>query len=161
MSLSNACSKGVHPRLCGAKAMPSEMSVHTRGSSPRSRGKGDSPEKRYDPAGFMPAFAGRSLYRNMQSAISAGFIPAYAGQRNYPVTDCSSVRVHPRVRGAKFGITCVAFASMGASPLTRGKGRSPRNLRPIMGVIPAYAGAIVSSPIPYPPFLPIPLVSVS
>ena len=108
-----------HPRVCGEHAGYNSADDTLEGSSPRMRGT-------------------PSLPRQADGRV--GIIPAYAGN-THDVSPCRQCRRdHPRVCGEHMPIGWKLAASLGSSPRMRGTHRWAVLCRPVVGIIPAYAG---------------------
>ena len=113
--------------------------VHTRGPSPRVRGK---------PAHFRaPSYAPRSIpacagKRRLAHRIGvrSGSIPACAGETARRAPRKSGPRVHPRVCGGNRYVVGEAGPETGPSPRVRGKRRLAHRIGVRSGSIPACAG---------------------
>ena len=108
-----------HPRSRGENSPRPSMRSMRAGSSPLTRGK-------------------RSVGRTRGQA--GRLIPAHAGKTRPPAEAADGTTAHPRSRGENTWQLIVANASVGSSPLTRGK-RLRGGLRLLGGrLIPAHAG---------------------
>ncbi len=108
-----------HPRLCEEKQMEWISSILVSGSSPLMRGK---------------AFASAVMI------CTAGIIPAHAGKRAYTRYNRQSRWDHPRSCGEKADKDLTKYASIGSSPLMRGKDFRNLDSTIRIGIIPAHAG---------------------
>ena len=110
---------GAHPRSRGENNVVVRFAHNAQGSSPLTRGKQRTPRHEIPRLGLIPAHAGKT-------------------SRKLPVN--AAFWAHPRSRGENPSVACSFTASVGSSPLTRGKpppsSPSPRPRR----LIPAHAG---------------------
>ena len=92
---------GDHPRVCGEKCLIVSQIVHSLGSPPRMRGKGNIGRPNITAIGITPAYAGKSRHRrgvalahgdhprvcgekpqrHLRLLLPTGITPAYAGKR--------------------------------------------------------------------------------
>ena len=114
-----------HPRSRGENFATLACAGVRGGSSPLTRGK---------PAGGGGAQEAR------------GLIPAHAGKTRGVVGRRMSQGAHPRSRGENRERGLKGCASLGSSPLTRGKQQIADRLPRPPGLIPAHAGKTCSSP---------------
>ncbi len=110
---------GVHPRSRGATEIPGYLARSREGPSPLTRG---------------------NLRHRRADRLAEGSIPAHAGQPQRVNSGCSSIRVHPRSRGATIALAGVMPPITGPSPLTRGNPDMRRRDARRAGSIPAHAG---------------------
>ena len=89
-----------HPRSRGENSAPPTPAPSPVGSSPLTRGKPD---------------AGHGL------VVFHGLIPAHAGKTRWLAHALATSRAHPRSRGENVTWSSRSWASVGSSPLTRGK----------------------------------------
>ena len=75
-----------------------------------------------------------------QRGQSAGLIPAHAGKTDAQVSNDHATKAHPRSRGENRQKTLSLSATLGSSPLTRGKQRRRPRRPQRTGLIPAHAG---------------------
>ena len=108
-----------HPRACGENRAALMVTVPSRGSSPRMRGKQSS----------KPAMPFR-----------AGLIPAHAGKTWTHTTLRPGGRAHPRACGENHRRRPLSRLGLGSSPRMRGKPRAGALARWGVGLIPAHAG---------------------
>ena len=110
---------GAHPRSRGENVVAVISASGVAGSSPLTRGK-------------------RTNYIN--ATTKRGLIPAHAGKTKTARKVPDSWGAHPRSRGENTRFVEPSDATLGSSPLTRGKlGRSvPGTV--LVGLIPAHAG---------------------
>ena len=108
-----------HPRSRGENRRNAETRARLQGSSPLTRGKRKAQAVAKDSGGLIPAHAGKTIVREMDSI---GF------------------RAHPRSRGENRGMRPSGHSSGGSSQLTRGKHGMRGPLRRPLGLIPAHAG---------------------
>ena len=108
-----------HPRSRGENRLRPCTSTTRRGSSPLTRGK---------------RWRWSSTWRWVR------LIPAHAGKTLPGAGGCEGPPAHPRSRGENLKCGCFAVATLGSSPLTRGKPSSPSHARQARGLIPAHAG---------------------
>ena len=114
---------GAHPRSRGENRLIHWPPRTLVGSSPLTRGK----HHRRDHAGRGP-----------------GLIPAHAGKTWWGRSSLACSRAHPRSRGENERRVKMSAATLGSSPLTRGKPLT-RPLSPArQGLIPAHAGKTCS-----------------
>ena len=90
-----------HPRLCGEKGAPAEISFLTEGSPPPMRGKGI-------PTGSVPR--------------CSRITPAYAGKSLALSTSTAGQEDHPRLCGEKRALDAIEGMLTGSPPPMRGKG---------------------------------------
>ena len=114
----------VHPRLRGERATSSWRTRLARGSSPLARG----------------TVAGRR-----EGSSMTRFIPACAGNGPFHGRRTSRLAVHPRLRGERRSWDSWIWRASGSSPLARGTGDHPQELRLCRRFIPACAGNGLSS----------------
>ena len=160
--------RGAHPRACGENNKRSSSNRTLSGSSPRVRGKPDSPNLGDITAGLIPACAGKTrrgwarasgsaahprvcgenLARLRSKAADAGLIPACAGKtsRRSSLTGCC--RAHPRVCGENVKKKLVDWVLSGSSPRVRGKLHRVAQAHQRRGLIPACAGKTHDNRIP-------------
>ena len=69
-----------------------------------------------------------------------GLIPAHAGKTVFGEDRYASVWAHPRSRGENVTWSSRSWASVGSSPLTRGKPVNDERAEGHGGLIPAHAG---------------------
>ena len=112
-------SSGAHPRSRGENAPTTAPGGRGDGSSPLTRGKRSS---------------------SLSSARSRRLIPAHAGKTPLTLTPPTWTTAHPRSRGENWRVPLIQVATLGSSPLTRGKPRLPDNVQHSPGLIPAHAG---------------------
>ena len=113
-----------HPRSRGENPPPVRIGVADPGSSPLTRGK--------------PAV-------NASVIFAVGLIPAHAGKTRSCRARGRDGAAHPRSRGENSTCARKALASVGSSPLTRGKPRVAAQSADAEGLIPAHAGKTRSS----------------
>ena len=116
------CRRGrqrAHPRSRGENASLAASCALTAGSSPLTRGK---------------------HARGPRAATDTGLIPAHAGKTTPDRHSPSASWAHPRSRGENTAPKRPSAASVGSSPLTRGKLRRTRSSRRRRRLIPAHAG---------------------
>ena len=89
-----------HPRVCGEKCTRSPVSMLSRGSPPRMRGKEREGKISRTIYGITPAYAGKSMYRTIGTPWH---------------------RDHPRVCGEKAGAVAITPFTSGSPPRMRGK----------------------------------------
>ena len=113
-----------HPRVCGENQHRPARSTPLKGSSPRVRGKQDSPVEMLDGSGLIPACAGKTFEVRKPPSVH----PA-----------------HPRVCGENVTDSVVKIVDLGSSPRVRGK--LPRIAEKVFdrGLIPACAGKTLST----------------
>ena len=109
----------VHPRVRGEHCGARMRGCTCDGSSPRARGT-------LDPAN-IEAFVRR-------------FIPACAGNTSPAIASCTSITVHPRVRGEHISYAPQKIVEGGSSPRARGTRVLPSGPEAHMRFIPACAG---------------------
>ena len=114
-----SCGRWAHPRSRGENLSTYQACVGRAGSSPLTRGKRPPRSPRGGVCGLIPAHAGKTCRLTL-------WPPAR--------------RAHPRSRGENGLLYCRPVASMGSSPLTRGKLFTTAIMRPLLGLIPAHAG---------------------
>ena len=95
------------------------MSEEGGGSSPLTRGK---------------------LFGHFHDQEPAGLIPAHAGKTRRRAGAAPGERAHPRSRGENLVVCATTFVASGSSPLTRGKPMPRANTLSDLGLIPAHAG---------------------
>ena len=114
-----------HPRVGGENIPPISTTKTARGSSPRGRGKPRGPPQPVPRERLIPAWAGKTVYRNILMLRDGA---------------------HPRVGGENAREELVTEASDGSSPRGRGKlvlvPRASREVR----LIPAWAGKTIIRP---------------
>ena len=108
-----------HPRLCGEKGAPAEISFLTEGSPPPMRGKGI-------PTGSVPR--------------CSRITPAYAGKSLALSTSTAGQEDHPRLCGEKQKFFRKMLTIMGSPPPMRGKASVRCYRRYAYRITPAYAG---------------------
>ena len=108
-----------HPRSRGENQPADTVHVRFNGSSPLTRGK---PRAR------------------LAASSSRGLIPAHAGKTRSAPQPAGQPGAHPRSRGENGTTLGNAAASVGSSPLTRGKQCEIRHTQLLPGLIPAHAG---------------------
>ena len=108
-----------HPRSRGENAPPALSKALDTGSSPLTRGK-------------------PRLYRRCQHI--GGLIPAHAGKTGRVTRLYRHESAHPRSRGKNRRLIAPSDATLGSSPLTRGKLDRLVNGSGVAGLIPAHAG---------------------
>ena len=89
------------------------------GSSPLTRGKRDAYPPENLPQRLIPAHAGKTITSRLEERLK---------------------RAHPRSRGENWSVPLIHVATLGSSPLTRGKRVAPVQERAGDGLIPAHAG---------------------
>ena len=109
----------VHPRACGGEAVRGGHGAHSRGPSPRVRGRAHAASLR-DPL--------------------AGSIPARAGERSVAASAAARLTVHPRACGGEHGTLLPPNGERGPSPRVRGRAADRERVRRPRGSIPARAG---------------------
>ena len=114
-----ALSLSAHPRSRGENPWTARSTRWVHGSSPLTRGKPNSPSPVNDYFGLIPAHAGKTFV--------------------FCVTSWG-LRAHPRSRGENQKIAFLVVASVGSSPLTRGKLMVRVAVELPAGLIPAHAG---------------------
>ena len=119
MISASASGAGAHPRSRGENMFIAPVPCSRTGSSPLTRGK-----RSGDPA----------------SGSVTGLIPAHAGKTASSKSHRPQTRAHPRSRGENLSTIPLRLASMGSSPLTRGKRCGQRVPVGYRGLIPAHAG---------------------
>ena len=112
-----------HPRSRGENCIVLPSSRMFRGSSPLTRGKPD--ERR-------------------SHAFGVGLIPAHAGKTLFIKSGSGANRAHPRSRGENRSACAHLYASLGSSPLTRGKLSPQHTTFQRARLIPAHAGKTCS-----------------
>jgi len=127
------CCRAVHPRARGEHPNTVEVIRRKPGSSPRSRGTRDVPQRRQRAGRFIPALAG-----NTRSGLRLRAVFA----------------VHPRARGEHIIGSLANGNPNGSSPRSRGTRRGRRCLRKHHRFIPALAGNTPPRP-PGPPGPPV------
>ena len=108
-----------HPRVCGEHSMALIYHFGILGSSPRMRGTHRPRSHRSRGCGIIPAYAGNTFLLFWIS---------------FPIRD------HPRVCGEHHGAVEPRNCHPGSSPRMRGTLRVFKNVDPLKGIIPAYAG---------------------
>ena len=108
-----------HPRVCGEKLGFAWVGPGRAGSPPRMRGKGQSAAEIVVKAGITPAYAGKSVERNVKNLLNWD---------------------HPRVCGEKSYVPCFCRRHPGSPPRMRGKEVFIMPYGDISGITPAYAG---------------------
>ena len=108
-----------HPRSRGENSPASIRPSMSAGSSPLTRGKQAGTYRMVVFVRLIPAHAGKTSSRSRAKPVS----PA-----------------HPRSRGENGGHSCGVSLSVGSSPLTRGKLRTPSRRSRERRLIPAHAG---------------------
>ena len=111
--------KAAHPRSRGENFRASCLSSAVSGSSPLTRGK-------------RP--------RHPRPLAGLRLIPAHAGKTQVRAVNEETRSAHPRSRGENIAAVNPTFATVGSSPLTRGKPRGGRHVDLDTGLIPAHAG---------------------
>ena len=109
----------VYPRVCGGTVAAAAVGVLMAGLSPRVRG---------------------NLSGSGSPISRAGSIPACAGEPRSSTSNCSTVRVYPRVCGGTSFASTVKAIRVGLSPRVRGNQRNSCHFRLCTGSIPACAG---------------------
>ena len=150
----------VHPRACGGNSQTSAHLVHTRGPSPRVRGKpGQLHQRRRDrrsiparagetpPPRAIAAFAevhpracGGKPPRRVGIEVKYGSIPARAGETTREPYALAHFEVHPRACGGNIYWNRISHTPSGPSPRVRGKPALPPGDQSGLGSIPARAG---------------------
>ena len=110
--------------MCGENESRSRASAHSRGSSPRVRGK----------------HLGAGFERHVD-----GLIPACAGKTRAPGGCGCARRAHPRVCGENQLTAWQAKLAYGSSPRVRGKRGDAGQSNDVVGLIPACAGKTLST----------------
>ena len=149
-----------HPRVCGEKTATSPQGNTAAGSPPRMRGKVFSLVLLCYTKRITPAYAGKSVFLALRSAISWDH-PRVCGEKAYVPANWGWLKGSPpRMRGkgrrwpesvAANGITpayagkslcglCLCRSRLGSPPRMRGKERLAKNQRSVHGITPAYAG---------------------
>ena len=108
-----------HPRSRGENGENDDIAGLSVGSSPLTRGKQASEDTEFWAVGLIPAHAGKT---------NPNFCPLMRGE------------AHPRSRGENNRAKTSLTASLGSSPLTRGKPVSRTARSMTSGLIPAHAG---------------------
>ncbi|EDN80067.1 hypothetical protein ACTODO_00503 [Schaalia dentiphila ATCC 17982] len=108
-----------HPRSRGENHGVESHTIAHGGSSPLTRGKRGFAGGADEPAGLIPAHAGKTVG------------PAHAAWAH---------KAHPRSRGENLGDHQARGVGHGSSPLTRGKRNPPCEQHSLIGLIPAHAG---------------------
>ena len=116
---SAACSRGVHPRVCGEAQADWTATTGDAGPSPRVRG---------------------SLRRGLPLAGIDGSIPACAGKPGPESHARTEWRVHPRVCGEAEELESVPIDALGPSPRVRGSHAKQQAAEQDRRSIPACAG---------------------
>ena len=112
-------SSPAHPRSRRENKQLLVAAASQRGSSPLTRGKRRQRQRSGQPAGLIPAHAGKT----------------------YQAGAChTDVGAHPRSRGENTGDVAAAVLHGGSAPLTRGKHADQMKLYTTLGLIPAHAG---------------------
>ena len=109
-----------HPRVCGEHTLSAHWRGQALGSSPRMRG---APQ------------AINSLINIIR------IIPAYAGSTMLQFSTEGNLKDHPRVCGEHGGLAGDVQPKLGSSPRMRGALTVMVRARPVMRIIPAYAGS--------------------
>ena len=109
----------VHPRARGERLYAAQLEATIDGSSPRSRGTGDSKAQTAPRSRFIPALAGNG--------------PAGSGCNR-----CHAV--HPRACGERYRLRCYVHCYSGSSPRSRGTVLIRLDSGHIRRFIPALAG---------------------
>ena len=142
--------KHLNPRRAQAKAglipahagkTPSREPHHadTR-AHPRSRGENHTPRNLIEiPGGSSPLTRGKRLDARPH-AVDEGLIPAHAGKTGRTSAPARPSPAHPRSRGENRTKTLSLSATLGSSPLTRGKRHVDQAAARLRGLIPAHAG---------------------
>ena len=113
-----------HPRIRGTNINFGNLSLMPVGSSPHTRDK----------------------LKEIKKPFSVfGIIPAYAGQIAFLFPSEKQCRDHPRIRGTNPYVLRPSVLYTGSSPHTRDKLRFYSPLKSNVGIIPAYAGQILTS----------------
>ena len=115
-----------HPRVCGEHASASSGLIAVMGSSPRMRG---------------------TRLRAGDDRLLAGIIPAYAGNTWTLSTLHAHHWDHPRVCGEHRTLSCGKCRFWGSSPRMRGTRFIQMFIELFGGIIPAYAGNTILSPL--------------
>ena len=116
-----------HPRICGEHSPTLAAGLNTMGSSPHMRGT-------------RPSVRPCAHY--------CGIIPAYAGNTLVLRLTVLSVRDHPRICGEHPFLEMIASQLRGSSPHMRGTLITNDGFQVFEGIIPAYAGNTIRSPLP-------------
>ena len=130
----------VHPRVCGELALRAQAAGQTRGSSPRVRGTLIELQHALVSQRFIPACAGNSLDRVVQTQPDLWFIPACARNSPAPRRARRPRTVHPRVCGELSLFPVAVRTSTGSSPRVRGTPLGSEPPRRGRRFIPACAG---------------------
>ena len=118
-SAAPSATRRAHPRSRGENTFKNRVSSHRLGSSPLTRGK---------------------RFSTWVLAASARLIPAHAGKTFDTARHVVHRAAHPRSRGENRRRRPARCASLGSSPLTRGKPRWPQRRPRTRRLIPAHAG---------------------
>ena len=149
-----------HPRSRGENQGVLSVGEQACGSSPLTRGKPRPQGRQARRQGLIPAHAGKTQPEPgceialggssplTRGKLGGGFgghewwglIPAHAGKTTDRQRLASCPRAHPRSRGENFLHGKSRRATVGSSPLTRGKQLAQRRAERLMGLIPAHAG---------------------
>ena len=89
--------------------------------------------------GSSPLTRGKP-WAQIKAAVSVGLIPAHAGKTPPTESRTSPMEAHPRSRGENRQKTLSLSATLGSSPLTRGKQHGVMAHEEVPGLIPAHAG---------------------
>ena len=108
-----------HPRSRGENNIRTAFRIGPEGSSPLTRGKHQDAAVEMDPAGLIPAHAGKTRVSERRVERQGA---------------------HPRSRGENLRTTRPCFRQVGSSPLTRGKLLVALSACDAGGLIPAHAG---------------------
>ena len=120
-----------HPRSRGENLRHLSTELALLGSSPLTRGK---------------------LLRRRRVACGGRLIPAHAGKTARGRDAEAGPRAHPRSRGENSAMAAFCSATLGSSPLTRGKLELGPQPDDVPGLIPAHAGKTPPAPgVEHPP----------
>ena len=89
--------------------------------------------------GSSPLTRGKLVVTGRSSSLR-GLIPAHAGKTRLRSLDSTESRAHPRSRGENRAAAALTSAARGSSPLTRGKRGGVSLPTRLSGLIPAHAG---------------------
>ncbi len=130
---------GLIPAHAG-KTSPCLASLGRSPAHPRSRGENSAsrlPSSRLP--GSSPLTRGKHL-QWLDSQKWSGLIPAHAGKTPGGLCQGPPDPAHPRSRGENSAIAAFCSATLGSSPLTRGKPDRAAGPGQVLGLIPAHAG---------------------
>ena len=132
-------SRTAHPRSRGENTTGGDALAALRGSSPLTRGKHMPAPFMYRDPGSSPLTRGKRVF-DEALLEEGGLIPAHAGKTCPLLFSLSVSRAHPRSRGENTWQLIISQATVGSSPLTRGKLGITHPSKPRQRLIPAHAG---------------------